>query len=288
MFTLVVLSFHSEHLIEKLVKNIPNNIPIIIIENSKNIKLKKKLEVEFKNVQVFIPEENLGFSKGMNLGIQKSKTDLVFLNPADVILNKNCIDNLLKCTKVFTNFTLLAPTYKDESVYKNYEVYFEKKNELNIPIASEFGIKEVDFIDGTFIVNKKELESNYLLDENIFIYFETMDLAKRLKKLGKKMYVCEKIKFEHLGSQSHDVKYNHEAKLSRNWHYCWSKFYYYKKNVNYLHALKKTLPFIIKTFFICLKLKLLNKTIEYSLSRAELNGSIASVLLKKSNYRPYK
>ena len=32
MFTLVVLSFHSQHLIENLVKNIPNNIPIIIDE----------------------------------------------------------------------------------------------------------------------------------------------------------------------------------------------------------------------------------------------------------------
>jgi len=287
MFTLVVLSFHSQHLVENLVKNIPNNIPIIIVENSKNIMLKTKLEEEFKNVQVLIPEENLGFSKGMNLGIQESKTDYVFLNPADVILDKKCIDDLLKCTKSFTNFTLLAPTYKDESIYKNYDIYSKKKNELNIPIVSEFGIKEVDFIDGTFIVNKKELESNNLLDENIFIYFETMDLAQRLKKLGKKMYVCEKIKFKHLGSQSHDAKFNHVAKLSRNWHYCWSKFYYYKKNVNYLYALKKTLPFIVKTFFRCLKFKLMNKKIDYSLTRAELNGSIASVLLKKSNYRPY-
>ena len=29
MFTLVVLSFHNQHLIENLIKNIPNNIPII-------------------------------------------------------------------------------------------------------------------------------------------------------------------------------------------------------------------------------------------------------------------
>ena len=31
--------------------------------------LKKKLEVEYQNVRVIIPPENLGFSKGMNLGI---------------------------------------------------------------------------------------------------------------------------------------------------------------------------------------------------------------------------
>ena len=43
------------------------------------------------------------------------------------------------------------------------------------------------------------------------------------------MYVCEKIKFEHLGGQSQEPRFNFEATLSRNWHYCWSKFYYYKK-----------------------------------------------------------
>mgnify|MGYP001183068715 CR=1 FL=1 len=69
MLTLVFLSFHSEHHIRRLVKSINSKYPIIIIENSANRKLKSELENLYKNVSVVICEENLGFSKGMNLGI---------------------------------------------------------------------------------------------------------------------------------------------------------------------------------------------------------------------------
>ena len=91
MFTIVILSFHSRHLIIKFVENIDSSIPIIIIENSCDINLKNELEGKYKNIRVIIPNTNLGFSKGMNLGINESKTEYVFLNPADVLLPKKVL-----------------------------------------------------------------------------------------------------------------------------------------------------------------------------------------------------
>ena len=43
-------------------------------------------------------------------------------------------------------------------------------------------------------------------------------------------------------SNSVDNKYSLISKLTRAWHYNWSKFYYYKKNYNYFFALKKIIP----------------------------------------------
>ena len=114
-----------------------------------------------------------------------------------------------------------------------------------------------------------------------------MDMCARFKKDNMKMYICEKIKFEHFGSQSHDIFYDHEAKLSRNWHYNWSKFYYFKKNFNYFYALKKSIPSVMKFFFRCLKFKIKNEQNNFELSRAELSGTLNSIFLKKSKYRPY-
>ncbi len=287
MFTIVVLSFYSKHLIEKLVEKIDKKIPIIIIENSRDEDFKNEIEFKYKNVRVLIPKENLGFSKGMNLGIQEAKTNYVFLNPADVLLPKKCLDDLTECIEKFNNFAMLAPTYKDESIYKNYELYSEKPK-INNDISSKFGIKEVDIIDGTFIIKKSEFENIGLMDENIFIYFETWDLSKRTALANKKMYVCEKIKFEHLGGQSHDPKYNYKATLSRNWHYCWSKFYYFRKYSNYFYALKKTLPIFFKAIIKCVKFKLLNNNEEYKIHLAEVKGLMSAYLLKKSTYRPYE
>ena len=52
MFTIVILSFHSRHLIIKFVENIDSSIPIIIIENSCDINLKNELEGKYKNAKL--------------------------------------------------------------------------------------------------------------------------------------------------------------------------------------------------------------------------------------------
>ena len=67
------------------------------------------------------------------------------------------------------------------------------------------------------------------MDENFFLYFETMDMCRKFKKENKKMFIIENIKFDHFGGASHEKKYDFQASLSRNWHYNWSKFYYFSK-----------------------------------------------------------
>lgn len=294
MITFAFLSHHSRDLIKKNINQIVSyklNIPILIIENSQDTALKEELETKYKGlVKVYIPNENLGFSKGMNKAIELSDTDYVFLNPADVIIPLDCIEGLLTCVRSFSDFTLLGPTYKDETIFKNYESHhFSKINEVKFEkmILDKFLIKEVDWIDGTFIVNKKKLNNLKIMDENIFIYFETMDMCYNFKRNEHKMYVVDNLKFNHLGGQSHDKKYNFEAHLSRNWHYNWSKFYYFRKNKSYFYALKKFLSIIPKLLvrFCTCKIKKMNN--ESMLVKAELLGSVNSILLRKSSYRPY-
>ena len=293
MLTLAFLSHHSRHLINKLVDEIINydlGVKILIIENSIDHQLKYELESKYKKqVKVYLPNENLGFSKGMNKAIELSDDQFVFLNPADVILSHTCIQNLLNCLNNFKDFTLLAPTYKDEKIYKNYEEFlFSKERETHQFEIENFNLKEVDWIDGTFIVNKEKIENNKIMDENIFIYFETMDMCLNFKKKNQKMFVVENIKFEHIGGSSHERKFNFEAKLSRNWHYNWSKFYYFKKNFSYLYALKKFSTVLFKNALKLLYYFITRNKENYLLKKAEINGSMHSILLNKSNYRPYK
>ena len=287
MFTILIMSFHSRHLVGDLVKSIDEDIPIVIVENSQDYDLKKRLEKEHKNVRVIVPEKNLGFAKGANLGINEINSEYIFLNPSDVFLPKKCINELKECLKGFNDFAMLAPTYKDEKVYRNYELYNDFPK-INNALAEKFGMKEVDIIDGTFIIKKSEFKEIGFFDENIFIYFEPWDLSKRISKAGKKMYVCDKIKFEHLGGQSHEPKFNYEATLSRNWHYCWSKFYYLKKYNSYRHAFRKTFPILIKSIIKSIKFRLLNNKKQSRIHMAEVKGLISAYFFRKSSYRPYE
>ena len=52
--TFVIVSFKSSYIIEKCIQSINSNIKIIVIENSKDIFIKKYLENKFLNVEVVI------------------------------------------------------------------------------------------------------------------------------------------------------------------------------------------------------------------------------------------
>ena len=184
----------------------------------------------------------------------------------------------------------LTEELDEKNLQEDYEFIHDYTKDLlkNNALAEKFGMKEVDIIDGTFIIKKSEFKEIGFFDENIFIYFEPWDLSKRISKAGKKMYVCDKIKFEHLGGQSHEPKYNFEATLSRNWHYCWAKFYYIKKYSNYLVAFKKTFSILIKSLIKSVKFRLLNDKKQYQIHMAEVNGLMSAYSLKKSSYRPYE
>ena len=121
----------------------------------------------------------------------------------------------------------------------------------------------------------------------LFVLYNKSNVPKRLSDKKIKMYAIDEITFDHFGGQSHDEKYDHEAHLSRNWHYNWSKFYFYNKHNNYLYALRKILPNLAKSIVRYLKNFFINKK-KRELYFAEFNGIISSVLKKKSDYRPHK
>jgi len=195
MFTIVFLSFHSETHIKRLVSGIKKKYPIIIIENSLNVELKKELEKKYDNVKVIIPPKNIGISAGYNLGIRECKTNYVKLTSADINLTDKCLEDLEDCISKIKNFALLGPTYNDETTYKNYRIWNPTKLATNFreKVFEEYKVTEVDFIENDFVINKKNLEDLGFFDENIFMYYETMDLCKKRDQQTKKFMHVKKL-----------------------------------------------------------------------------------------------
>ena len=97
--TLVFSSYQSQHLLKKILSQFHNNYKIIIIENSQDLNVKLSLEKKFNNVEVIVPDENLGLAKSYNLGIKKAKTKYVFLNNPDMKITNQSVKNLILCAK---------------------------------------------------------------------------------------------------------------------------------------------------------------------------------------------
>ena len=158
MFTTIFLSFHSEKHIYRAVKGFKKKYPIIIIENSLNQKVKLKLEKKYKNIKVIIPKKNLGISAGYNLGIKKSKTNLVYLTSPDTVIDSKNLQKLANCVSKIKDFSIIAPTYYDESIFKNYDITPNSKRKLNNhnKYFKEYQIKQANLVDNNFIINKKK------------------------------------------------------------------------------------------------------------------------------------
>jgi GT2 family glycosyltransferase len=284
--TIVIISYNSLKLVDNYIKNLSQRIPFIVIENSRDKNVKNYLEKKYKNTKVLIPKKNLGYGAGLNLGIKKSKTKFIFCSTVDVIINNKNFSLFYKYKDLLKNFGMLSGTYNDEKVYKNYII--ENKKIIDKNILKE-GIREVDKIFGSaFLLNKQILKKKKifkLFDENIFLYFEDNDACLKLKKKNLKLFICDKIKFDHSERKSYNLDYDLKYKLSRNWHYCWSKFYFYKKNYSYIYALRKIFPNFLRASRLLIFNFLKMNIPEILLSIAQISGILNSLMFKSSYYR---
>ncbi len=274
--TIVINTFNSDEKIYKCLNSINQEFKVLIIENSDNIEFKDRIEKKYSNVNCELTGQNLGYAKGNNLGLSKvtSKYALI-LNP-DAILSDDALENFLKRVKNFDNFALIGPLVQEKKD-------LIKRNEIH----SNHNLIEVETIKGfAMFLNVKHFEEIGFFDENFFIYFEEIDLCKRLKEIGKNIFLDPKIIIDHIGGSSHNSSINFEMELSRNWHWMWSTFYFHKKHKGFIFALMKIsgkyISALFKTCFYLLSLNTNKRKIYFQ----RLSGLYNSIIGKKSWYRP--
>ena len=272
--TVVIASFHSSEKILECLNSIDQNIKVIVIENSNDQNLKKKIVSDYKNVEVILSESNLGYGCANNLGLLKVKTNYALIINPDVILKKNAITNFFITIQKIPNFGIIAPISKNEK-YQNFNLKLDNQ------------LKEVENVKGfAMFLNMKSIKEVGFFDTNFFIYFEEIDLCKRLRSKNIKIYIDPTIETNHLGGASHNDRLNTQMELSRNWHWMWSSFYFHKKHYGYVSAFLKILPKFFSSVIKFLFYSIMFNTLKKNIYRCRLQGIINSLLLKKSSYRP--
>ena len=281
--TIVLVCYFSHRIINKVLKTL-KQYKVIIIENSLDARFKKDLEKKYNNVEVIIPNRNIGLAKGYNLGIKLARTKYVFLNCPDFEISHQDMNQLILYANTIKKFGIISPIYAEEKNFRNYGGEKSIKQESS-SFYQKNKILAVNWIDNSFVVNKKQIKNN-LFDENYFLWFETIDFCLNLRRNNFKLFITRKIKFKHYGSKSTDQKFDKIVSLTRAWHYNWSKFYYYRKNYDYIFALTKIFPNFIKALKkFTISLFKFNKFGIY-LALIELYGIVSSILCLKSFYRP--
>ena len=268
--TVIIVTFNSEDKIFECIESIPSDIDIYVVENSDNKNLKSVLESKYSNVKCILTGSNRGYAAANNIGLRLVKTNYALVLNPDTKIKANTIDNFFNFSKIKKNFWLLGPS----------------NNQSQKISEDENNIYEVENLKGFAIFFNITKFNQDFFDENFFLYFEEIDLCKKVKKKGGSIYLDKNITIYHEGAASVKKIEKIELEKSRNWHWMWSSFYYHKKYKGFLVALIIISPKLITAIF-----KLIFYLITFDQEKREiyffrLSGIINSILGKKSSYRP--
>ena len=273
--TVIITSFKSNDKIINCLKSINNQCKVIVVENSNDTKIKQMIESQFNNVNCILSGANLGYGRANNLGLKNVKTKYALILNPDATLEKSTLENFLILVKQNLDFAIIGPMEQEKS--KSISL-IDKKNDSLIKVENVKGF--------AMFLNLEQFEEVGFFDENFFIYFEEIDLCKRLSKLNKKIYLSSEIKINHLGAQSHDDSINKKMELSRNWHWMWSTFYYHRKYKGFIVAFIITFPKLFSAVIKMIIYSLLMKKYKSELYYQRFSGLLNAIMGKKSWYRP--
>ena len=296
--TVVITTFFAGDKLDACIQNIPDIFSKLIIDNGGEKNKKKYYEEKFKNLTYHVSDSNLGVPRSYSLANKLVQTKYMFNTQPDVIIKKNCIENLLEKTEIYPNSAILSPTifhnkkYLVEGDYRVLKIYKKKYVEDGkIKFHSSYqkppdGDLSVDGVTGTaMLIDRDKLRLINDWDTNIFNYFEDMDLCIRFRLMGFEIIKIRNAEVDHDAFASHNIAISEAMDFSRNWHYSWSKIYFLKKHTSHTNALSKGLKLFINSFI---------KSLFYSLFKrsksithfAKAYGALFSILNFKPNYRP--
>ena len=187
------------------------NAEVIIVDNKSDDKTIFDIAGKFPKFRFIYNSQNGGFANGCNVGARNASGEfLLFLNPDTVasepeikkllrVIIQNPDYELVSCRQINENGkesnakgtfpSIINLTGFQRAIFKSH------KPQAGNPIP---GIDFPDWVSGSVILLRHELFNRLGgFDEDFWMYFEDVDLCKRVSETGAKIAFCRDITIEH-------------------------------------------------------------------------------------------
>jgi GT2 family glycosyltransferase len=208
--SIVIVSFNTKELTKRCLESIlddkkNNGVIIVVVDNKStdgSIKMLRNLWKEHKNILLIENSANLGFSKAVNIGMEKVGRDFVLLLNSDTIVKKGAINKLLKFARKKSDAGIVGGRLinKDGSIQGscyNFPTVSNAIKEYVLGIKGSFekfapkGKMPVSvdcLVMAAYLITPKAFGSVGKLDEKYYIYYEDIDYCRRVCDAGLKVY----------------------------------------------------------------------------------------------------
>lgn len=264
--SLIVLSFNTRNLLREnltCLQAVSAEIDseIIVVDNASHDGSADMVAAEFPGIRLIRAPHNLGFAGGNNLGYKAARGEFLILVNSDAFIEANALHRGLEQMRKYPEVGLAGGLLfsRDQRHEPSARQFPSPLNDLlnltglaaRYPRSRFFGRfdrtwadplepAEVDWVPGAFcIIRRAALDQIGFFDERFFLYYEEVDLCRRLRKAGWSVWYWPDLQAVHWGGESSKTlsgqtvsNHGHQLTLWR----MRSALLYYRKHHSYLTA----------------------------------------------------
>jgi N-acetylglucosaminyl-diphospho-decaprenol L-rhamnosyltransferase len=214
MLTIIIVSHNSY---STLIECMPDFLrdpeyPVIIMDNASTDGTPQKIRSSFPKVECISLDSNIGYGRAANIGLSRISSQYALLLNPDVQVNNTLISQLLD--KVLKNKDYAA-------IFAPSTIKLQENSSLEL-------IEKKCVLGAALLFDTEQMASVGYFDENIFLFYEEVDLCKRVRDLGKKIVLYPHIYFPHIKGTSTSPSL--AIDYLKQWHVAWSSMYFFRKH----------------------------------------------------------
>ncbi len=231
----VVVNYNAGDFLTRCVESVLRTevpISLILVDNASSddsLERVRNMQAGSHQFRIIENTENLGFSRAVNLGAQQGVSPFVLLLNPDCEIHPHTIGNLLAEAQICEDMGILGalvfnedgteqrgcrrlePTFKRSMVTAlRLGKYFQSVNLQYDDLPAQ--PQSIDAVSGaSMLIDRPVFEALGGMDEGYFLHVEDLDICRRVREFGKKIYFTPNVSlFHHHGASSHGVPYKTE------------------------------------------------------------------------------
>ena len=227
--SVVVLSWNTQELTRACLKTLLGrehglDLEVIVVDNASKDGSVEMVAGEFPEALLVCNSENNGYAGGNNQGMARARAPYVLLLNSDTEVNGDAFSRLLSFLRDHPDHGAVAPrlsnpdgsvqracmTFPNLMVGLLYDSMWDRWRKRCAPVRRYFmedfdheHSRDVDQPPGAaFLVRREVIEQVGDFDENLWLFFNDVDLCKRITRAGWKIHYLAETEILHHGGSS--------------------------------------------------------------------------------------
>lgn len=197
MVSVIILSYNTKDLLRACLNSVFTHTKdiiseVIVVDNASHDDSVSMVKSEFKQVVLLENKENLGFSKGCNLGAKRAKGKYLFFLNSDTEIVDDMLRRALSLFKQNRDIAVVGGLLKnqDGTTSRSHGKFFTFSSIFSMLFLRERFVADnkeqmVDWVSGGCMLVKRDIfEKVHGFDEHFFMYIEDAEICYRIKHLG--------------------------------------------------------------------------------------------------------